>query len=704
MSRQPLSAAAAITVWSLVRCVGLAGAQETGSTESPAWNGPEVLELVALARRARETLATSTDLQTYEARTEGHVYFFLDPEQGERTLIRVDQIASEVRWMAPDYLRQRVVGERSETRLPVRDFDYYLDRLTLVPHGFADGIEVGSGHDVQGVPHPFAPALRHDPSDDDRGAEAYDFLLGQSLALSVPGRSEPIRIQEIAVRIRNLDAPGILGTVHVDVASGSIVRMAFTFTPASYVDPRNERISVELDYGLWEGRYWLPNEQRIEVRREMPTLDIGVGTVIRAVLQVRDYTFNAPLPESFPSLPGVVFAPVQERRSYPFSVGLYDRMEEDDLSDLVVDPNLNELRARAVELLATAAPSGVSPLRFRISALSSAVRHDRVEGLRIGVGGSLRPSAGVQIRGDVGYPTAEARPQGTLRIERSVTPAWTVAVATRLRGLDGLGLSPGSAPLLSTFGALARGEDYLDPYWVSAGGFSIEHQANPSRAISFAMSIERHSSAKLKLSSAPLDGSRGFRPVRAVTGGEFFRLDIGLRQSLSLAAGGRGLGTIRATLLRGQEGGGIGILSEVEERWGAASRAREIELRATSWNWLGDPLPQGHRLLGGRGTVPGFPYRQWIGRHALAASLIGSTDGWGPWIRFRTGLHAGWSDGGDPLVEEAWKAESSGGPRTSVSIGLGLAWDIVRLDLARGLGGGEWQLLFSFDRRWWDRL
>jgi len=79
-------------------------------------------------------------------------------------------------------------------------------------------------------------------------------------------------------------------------------------------------------------------------------------------------------------------------------------------------------------------------------------------------------------------------------------------------------------------------------------------------------------------------------------------------------------------------------------------------------------------------------------------------DGWGALIRFRTGLHAGWSDGGDQLVEKGWKAQSSGGLRASVSIGLGLAWDILRLDLARGLGGGEWQLLFSFDQRWWDRL
>ena len=292
--------------------------------ESAAWDGPEALELVARGRQAREDLAASVDLQTYEARIEGHVYFFIDPEQGERYLIRVDQIATEVHWMAPDLVRQRVVGERSETRLPVQEFDYYLDRLTLVPHGFADEIQIGSGLDVRGVPHPFA----QDAHTGGPEGAPYEFRLGESLSLSVPGRTEPIRIQEIGVRPRNQDLPGILGTIHVDLLSGSIVRMAFTFTPASYVDPRNERISVELDYGLWEGRHWLPNEQRIEVRREIPAVDIGVGTVIRAVLQVRGYTFDTPLPESFRSAPAVTFAPLEERISYPFFAELYDRMEE----------------------------------------------------------------------------------------------------------------------------------------------------------------------------------------------------------------------------------------------------------------------------------------------------------------------------------------------------------------------------------------
>jgi hypothetical protein len=218
------------------------------TTEAEGWNEPRVLELVQRAREARRTLITHGGLESYRALTEGHIYFFVDPEEGERALIRLDQVAVELRWQAPDIVQQHILGNRSETRLPVREFRYYLDRLTLVQYGFGDEIQVGSGMDVAGVPHPFAPLPGGDPN-----LAPYDFRLADSLAIRLPGEPEPIRMHELEVRPRDPAAPGILGRVLVDRRSGSIVRMQFTFTPASYVDRRTDRIEVELDYGLWEG-------------------------------------------------------------------------------------------------------------------------------------------------------------------------------------------------------------------------------------------------------------------------------------------------------------------------------------------------------------------------------------------------------------------------------------------------------------------
>ena len=698
MFRQPLRAAAIVVAGSVLLRGGLE-AQQRIDPERAQWNSAEVEELVDRARLARGALAEAADLQTYQARTDGHVYFFVDPEQGERYLIRIDQIASELRWQAPGLLQQHVVGERSETRLPVKDFDYYLDRLTLVPHGFGDEIRIGSGRDVAGVLNPLAPPASEDPAE-----ETYDFRMGESLAIAVAGRAEPVRIQEIAVRPRDPTRPGILGTIHLDQASASVVRMAFTFTPASYVDPRNDRISIELEYGLWEGRYWLPNLQRIDVRREIPALDLGIGTVIRAVLRVHDYVLDSPIPEDLFGMPSVTFVPPDAREAFPFSTGLYEELDQDGLADLIVDADPRQLRARAMELIETIPASGLSPTRLHLRGFSSLLRYGRAEGLRVGLGGSIHPRPGLQIRATGGYPVKDARVQARGDLETLLTPEWTLGAHIRVRNPDDLGLTRGASPLISTLGAVIRGEDYLDPFWVTGAGARVQYRTDQASRISVGLGIERHSSASLQVESAPLQNSRSFRPVRPVIDTEFFRADFGIRSLVGLPVGGRGWGELDATFLYGQEGNGLGIAAELDERWALGAPNRELQLAAKGWTWFGDPLPQGHRLLGGRGSIPGFEYREFTGESVVAGSLVGSVDLWGPFLRLRSGLHAGWSDGGDPQVAELWNATGTDGIRGSASIGIGLAWDLIRLDLARGLRGGEWQLLFSMDRRWWERL
>ena len=51
-----------------------------------------------------------------------------------------------------------------------------------------------------------------------------------------------------------------------------------------------------------------------------------------------------------------------------------------------------------------------------------------------------------------------------------------------------------------------------------------------------------------------------------------------------------------------------------------------------------------------------------------------------------------------------WPGEITDGLKNSVGAGLGLGWDILRLDAARGVNGGEWEFIFSVNHGFWRWL
>ncbi|MEX2531405.1 MAG: hypothetical protein WD960_11585 [Gemmatimonadota bacterium] len=663
------------------------------------WNAPEVLALVDQGREARQALAQGGDLENYRALTEGHVYFYVDPEAGERSLIRVDQIAVELRWEAPDRVHQRVLGQRSETRLPVRDFRYYLDRLTLVQYGFGDEIEVGSGLDVAGVPHPLAP-VEVSP-----GGPRYDYRATDSLTLSLPGRAEPLRLTEVQVRPRDPDSPGIVGTLLLDRATGSIVRMRFTFTPASYVDRRTDRIEIEVDYGLWEGRYWLPNRQEINVRREIPELDLGVGTAIRAVLRVGEYELNVPGgPGALGTWTGVSWAPEEERTAYPFTEGLLDGIERDGLAAVELRPDAEALRRQAVELLARRPPTGLPRARPHLPGLSSLVRYNRAEGAFVGVGGSYVARGSVRVRARGGWSFGRSGASGGIAVSGPVGSESAFFIEGRLAELDDLGLTPGAAGVTSSIGGALRAEDYLDPVLRSDATAGLEMPLGDDWILRLDAGYRRDRSPALRAESAPLDRTRVFRPIRPVDEGDFGTASLRLGTEVEWPAGGRGLVHLQMEGTAGGPGVGAALEGEATGRWASPTGARELDATLYVRSWRGDPLPQGHRLVGGRGSLPGYPFRGWGGRDHILGSLVGVTDLAGPLVRVRGGLHAGWSARPSEAVAEAWGVGATAGVRPAVTLGLGVGWDLVRVEGARGLRDGEWQLLLSLDPRWWDRL
>jgi len=645
--------------------------------QEPTWNEASALDLVARARVERHSAVVDTAFRSYRADARGYVYFFFDrPDSGERTLVKADQIALQVFWQAPDRTRQRIVGLRDKKLLPT-NIHYHLDHLTVVQDDFGDRIRIGDGDEVSDVLHPLAP-----------GADSvYDYRLADSLSIRYGGGSEEVKVYEIRVRPKDPGRPAYVGSVYLDRATAAIVRMTFTFTPSSYVDPYLDYIRISLDNSLWMGRHWLPYRQEVELRREIPQLDFLVGSIIRGRFEIGPYAFNPPLSPQLFAGRGVTAAPESERRAFPFERGLFDDLEQEGLAPT---PSLEEIRAEARRIVTDRALSGLAPVRLYFRSFSDGLRYDRAEGVFVGAGIDLRPRPSIQTRTSAGYAFGREKPSGSLVLEGA--PARVVPVLEAYWDrLEDLGQFEGAAPLVRSLGATFASQDWLDP-WFARGARLTLRGSRPEGGPSVALRWERQASASNVLAE------KGFPPVRPITEGTLAAIDV----RAPFASPGRGEGSVDLTLAR--LGARTFASAVLRNGW-------SLDRPGDAWSLHADVSVGGATartpvqelfLLGGRGTLPGFGFREFVGRGFGLARVEGTHPLLRPWVGIRAFAALGattFASASLPTV--GWEgAHDSGGVRASVGAGISLGWDVLRFDVAHGLGtGGVWEVIFSVDPR-----
>ena len=636
-----------------------------------AWNGDEALALVAAARAVRQASAVDSTLHGYEATAQGFVYFFLDrADEEEHTLIKTDQVALEVYWRAPDETRQRIVGMRDEESLPT-NIRYHLDHLTVVQDDFGDLIRLGDGDEVAAVIHPVAP-----------GAERlYDYRLGARSTLSYPGLPEPKRVQQIQVRPRNVDRPGFVGTLYVDLDTSAIVRMAFTFTSASYVDPYLDYIRISLDNGLWLGRHWLPYRQEVELRRELPQLDFMAGSIIRGRWEISNYAFNPETADLLFRGPRVTSVPQAQREAYVFEDSLFSDLEARGLAS---SEEMDEIRDQARSMAVGSALSGLAPFRAHASSVSDVIRYNRAEGWTVGAGLTVRVrDQPVRLRG--GYAFGAERPWLVGEAERGMG-GHTAALSGFWNRTRDLGPISGASGLVNSIATLG-GEDYRDLFWTSGGRGEWSHSAGGNRRVSAGLTVQRARSAALSVG----DGDTAFRPVLPVDEGLQTVLDLGLSRPDEEA------GVFWDLRLRGGYLDDVYVRTDALVGWSRKGPSRVIDAEVTvQGGWVDDQAPrQELMLLGGRGTLPGFAYRgavadrYWLARGWVSRALLA------PWVTLRATGAVGWSRLDGRSLPEGWVGDPDPGLRGSLGVGMDLLWETLRLDLARGLPDGEWTFFVS---------
>ncbi len=571
----------------------LAGALPLGAQQSETrWNSTRVLNLLEQARQRRLLPLADTALHNYRAQARASVYFLVEPEGGvEPVLLRADQVALELHWRQPDRAVQVIKGMRSKERVPIRNFAYYLDRYTVMLNGLGDRIQVGSGLDVRDVQHPLAP-----------GAEAtYDYLLADSTTIQAGLDRAPIRIYRIDVRPRDPARPALVGSLYVERAQGDLVRMTFTFTPASYIDRRNERVEVELENGLWQQRYWLPREQRLLVRREIPELDLGIGTAIRAVVTISDYEFNQPVPPGLFEHRATVFTmPPDSLTGFVFEQDLLARLEAAGVQEL---GSLESLLDRERDRVARAAlkhhmTSGLPALRLHVPALSDIVRFNRSEGLVTALGLTRGFRSG-RVDALGGYSWGEQRPRAALSLG---VPAgrFDLSLSAYLNRTAELPPGPVNARLFSTVSALAFGLDPSDIVFTSGARIGVAGGRNPMFDV--AVLAERERPAALVQPQSPVGGAS----LGSVLGGS-----PGTRVAVQLGARHRASFLRAASDLHGRfeaglwEGAAYGrMVSTLQLSWHTRLRTAGATLSATVGAVQGQRAPQHLFYLGGPDILP----------------------------------------------------------------------------------------------------
>lgn len=650
-----------------------AAAPPLAAQSTPQWNTPSVLDLVGRARELRTSTGVDSAFQTYQANARGYVYFFFErPDTEERTLVKADQVALDVYWRAPRDTRQEIVGQRDQKVLPT-DIRYHIDHLTIVQDDFGDYIRMGDGDEVEAVLHPVGP-----------GSEStYDFWLADSLTVSYAGGAEEVRVYEVRVRPKAFERPGFVGTIYLDRSTAAIVRMRFSFTPASYIDSYVDHINIALDNSLWMGRYWLPYRQEVEIRREIPMLDFMLGSVIQARFDIRGYDFNLPLSDRLFAGRRIAAASPASRAEFPFERGLFDDLEEQGID---TSPSLAAVEQEVRQVVQDEVMSGMDPLRLYLPAISEAARYNRAEGLRVGAGVTFRPRGDIALRPAGGYSFGRERFSGAFSAsleERAVVPKLDLYWDQ----LGDIGGYPEPSVLVNTISAVSGKQDFTDPYF--RRGARLTLRGRSPGGLSAAMRWEEHLGARDVVSDDP--SNTEFRPVRAIDEGRLGALTV--QMPIGLPAGG----ALRLTGEAGRfEDRNYGTLA-AETRWTLREidRSWHADLSLAGGAVSKDAPVQMLHLLGGRWSLLGQDYRAfvgdryWLAKGELTIPVVTPYVG----IRLLGGVGATYLD--DRALPTDWIGQDSDGLRGFLGAGLSVGWDSARIDLGHGVRGGGWEALFS---------
>jgi hypothetical protein len=656
------------------------------------WDTPEAIALVRRAVDQRVAVEADTMLLSYRTRAHGFVFFLAQVGEGltePPRLVKADELDVEVYWQAPNRSKQVVLGWRDGAFLPT-DIEYHRDHLGIVTNNFGDVIRIGEGDEVRDALHPLSRA----------GLGLYRYALGDSLTIRTGGGE--VTVREVQVRPRSFERPLVVGTMFIDTETAELVRFRFSFTPSAYLDRQLEDITIVLENARFEGRWWLPYRQEIEIRRRASYFDFPARGIIRGRWEIEDYDLNVDIPPEVlagPAIGGLA-------RPQPGDSG-WDQPLSEAIAGVAApinDQDMEALRVQVERIAGSRALGGLPSSRLATGSLSDLARVNRVQGLALGFGGVIGIGGRISLRPQIGYGTSDERLTGGLTLLAG-TGATQLSLGAERQIRDFADFRVIS-PILNSLLAQEAGDDYGDYVLLDAATAGVRHRLGGRTSLELQVAVEE--SHSVGVSSSPANGT--YRPNPPLGAGTFGIVRAAVERASAGMAMERDLQG-RLTLEAG-EGDGEYLRAALEGRW--LTGAGPGRLLARGYAGAGTAGLPAYRsfALGGRGTLLGEPFRAYGGRamalaHAewrleapVPALPLGSFASTGRHLTLAPFLAAGWAE--RPLTDLPWT--ESDGIRPVLGIAAEWLMGLLRFEIGVAFRTGDVGVSIDVNRDWWGIL
>ncbi len=682
------------------------------------WNSPRALALVHTAVDRRNAQLADTGLVAYQATAHGYLTFLVQLGRNFPTppkIVKTDQLALEVYWRAPNMSKQLIIGRRDTTLLPT-DINYHRDHLGIVQNNFPNFIRLGEGDEVRDVPHPLSSA----------GLTLYDYAISDSLRITIPGQT--IDVYEVKVRPKDDAQPRVVGAVYIDRHTGQVVRMAFSFTRAALLDAQLEDISIVLENGLIGTKYWLPRHQEIEIRRTGTWLDYPVRGIIRGRWEVSDYHLNEKIPVGMFSGPEFVQNPPDALKAYPWHGNILDSLPPD--VTVTTDADVRRVQDEARALVREQALQRVEATRLSARGLSDFVSVNRVQGLTLGAG--LERPLGTKLSASLRpqYGVADAIVRGTAALDWQSAGGFGVRLFAAHTLADARD-EPERSRIANSLAAQEWGSDASEPYDLKALGADL---SLPVAGVRWTLGVAREEQRAVAVHAQPAMGV--YAPTIPVTALDPWHASLRGERATPLSWRGFDvtasarfdwwhaavanpcsgpdlvLCTLPATTVRRAAAvidvtHDVGPIEVVSHTHGAIADGTGGYVPAQELVYFGGPVTAPgyalHGLVGARGISQRIELRAPIPFFGFSLGTFGRAPAratLAPYFNVVAlpGSSAFSEDHGNGVVREQ---------RMFSAVGVGLIsfFDLVRLDVARGLNaGGRWTFSLDVTREFWPIL